>query len=75
MGNTLRVDGSSTRLLDQYVQDLFKNGTITIRDHYDYIATHRWLFHRFMKRLELEHPNMMKHIKTDKNLTVKFEIK
>ena len=57
--NTEKATGRTTRLADQYIQDLFNNGFVKIRDHVDKRTAHFMLFEIVLKRLQQEHSNMM----------------
>jgi hypothetical protein len=50
-----RYSGRSTRLIDSYIQGLFMNGTVTIKDHQGTAQSDRWLADRVMRRLSYEH--------------------
>lgn len=68
-----RQSGRSTRLVDKYIQDLFTNGEVIITDHYDTKASHIFLLHRVLKRLESEHPHAFKLIEV-KDLKIKLKV-
>ena len=56
-----RATGKSTRLVDELIQEFFKQpaGTkIPVCDHYPERQADEFLLDKFMKRLELEHPNI-----------------
>lgn len=73
MGNTFRADGTSTRMADQYIQDLFNNGKIHVQDHYDGRAAHEHLFHIIMRRLEMEHGSRINFIANKSKLTIAID--
>lgn len=54
--NTIRRTGKSTRLIDQYIQQLFELGTITVHDHHESEVSHLLLKEKILKRLSFEHP-------------------
>ena len=49
-----RGTGRTTRLIDSYIQELFKNGEIEVRDHYDSIHAHKYLVKRIVDRYNNE---------------------
>lgn len=51
----IRRDGTSTRLLDDFVQKFFENGKVRIYDHYESDIGYREMFQTFMDRMEREH--------------------
>jgi len=53
----IRQTGRSTRLADDYIQELFENGHVKIRDHIDIREMHKELFRKIINRLESEHHN------------------
>ena len=56
-----RATGKSTRLVDELIQEFFKQpaGTkIPVCDHYPERQADEFLLDRFMKRLESEHPSI-----------------
>lgn len=54
-----RRTGRTTRLVDQYIQMLFKDGQIIIRDHHDTDKMHEFTFRTVLTRLQVEHPGVM----------------
>lgn len=76
-----RRSGNSTRLLDDYVQELFTMRVVKIVDHYvpnrkgdsNHEAS-KDLFYRFMRRINIEHPSDMPKLEINKDkLTIKFK--
>ena len=61
----IRQSGRSTRLIDDYVQELFNNGIIKVYDHHNTPLAHRFLFDNVLRRLSIEHT----HIKLEVNRT------
>lgn len=51
----VRRSGKSTRLADQYIQDLFNNGEVEVIDHTGNKESSEFLFKKVVRRLELEH--------------------
>lgn len=68
-----KQSGRSTRLVDKYIQDLFTDGEVVITDHYDTKASHIFLLHRVLKRLESEHPHAFKLVEV-KDLKIKLKV-
>lgn len=62
MFDTRRI-GNSTRLIDQYVQELFTKGEIQVFDHFDTQESHESLFKRVLNRLGFEHPYVFSKMK------------
>lgn len=58
LDTTCRKSGSTTLLADAYIQLLFRGAEIEIRDHYDYIQSHRLLGRLILRRLKSEHPHV-----------------
>lgn len=52
----LRGTGRTTRLIDRYIQELFTEGYIIVKDHYNSLDADRFLTERILKRLKSEHP-------------------
>ena len=52
-----RRTGRTTRLADRYIQQLFKDGEITIVDHTDIDESSLNLLYIISQRLNREHPN------------------
>lgn len=50
-----RATGRSTRLVDEYIQELFNDGQIIVEDHYGTLESNRFLFDRITTRLSQEH--------------------
>ena len=55
---TCRATGETTRLIDYYIQELYKNYKewILVEDHYDSKNSHKILINAIMKRMGIEHP-------------------
>lgn len=63
-----RASGRTTRLVDYYIQELFKNGKIeNITDHYDDVNAHLRLVDLIEKRLYIEH-NRIKYKRKNRNI-------
>lgn len=54
----LRASGRTTRMADAYIQQLFKDGSIIVRDHYNEFRTHELLYFRVLDRLNIEHQRL-----------------
>ena len=53
-----RCTGRSTRLVDDYIQELFKNKKVIVKDHYESgndMHINNFLADRILRRLALEH--------------------
>ena len=50
-----RMVGNTTRLVDYYIQELFKGGEVRIHDHYGSKQADRDLISRIRQRLTIEH--------------------
>ena len=74
----VRKTGRSTRLADEYIQSLFKKRKIIVMDHYPSKEANMFLFRKILRRLEFEHPNLSRFIKSDsrdiKNLTIELRL-
>lgn len=53
--DSLRQTGRSTRLADAYIQELFANGEIQVKDHIDKLNCHKELYVKIRRRLVTEH--------------------
>lgn len=55
-----RATGRTTRLVDMYIQILFKNfgEWVEIRDHHDTLKSNDFLINKIGKRITLEHPDV-----------------
>lgn len=64
-----RADGNTTRLVDYYIQELFNNfgNFVIIKDHHDDQRSHKNLLNKVLKRLELEHKNIIVYVNRIKN--------
>jgi len=60
---SLRHSGRTTKLADYFIQQLFTNGEVEVRDHWDQDSAHHYLTRIIVRRLEFEH------------LTTKFKVK
>jgi len=47
--------GNSTRLLNYYIEELFAKGEVFIQDHHDYPSSHKDLFNKVLRRLNVEY--------------------
>lgn len=54
-----RQTGKTTRLADEYIQELFTTGHIKIKDHMGMQDCHDRLFRIIHKRLRNEHPQII----------------
>lgn len=52
-----RADGNTTRLADYYIQKLFKDGAITVTDHFNNSRSNDRLARIITDRLHFEHRN------------------
>ena len=50
-----RRSGRSTRLIDEYIQELFTTGRVRVLDHHSSREAHNDLFVRVITRLKVEH--------------------
>jgi len=55
MLNENRRTGRTTRLIDGYIQQLFEEGSVLIKDHHDSPDSHCYLFRKVLARLKAEH--------------------
>lgn len=55
MIDTWRMTGRSTRLIDEYIQTLFNEGSVKVRDHHFTRHSDKFLFDRVVRRLKNEH--------------------
>lgn len=51
----MRRSGMTTRLADQYIQELFTTGYVEVRDHVDTRQMHEYLWKMVIRRLQFEH--------------------
>jgi len=51
----LRASGRTTRIVDACIQELFNEGTVTVKDHCDKRVCHENAFDRVVNRLRYEH--------------------
>jgi len=58
----IRQSGRTTRLADQYIQELFETGSIEIRDHQGSQQSHNRLGRIIRNRLQREHPQVLKYL-------------
>ena len=69
----IRRTGRTTRIANEYIETLFKNGEINdIKDHFDNVKSHQHLFHIIVKRLYSEHV-FLKFDANKNNLSIKIE--
>ncbi len=61
-----RATGNTTRLADEHIQYLFKNGTVTATDHHPGRQASKRLFYIIVARLKAEHPDQLFKIDRDK---------
>ena len=71
--NNLRASGRTTRLIDYYVQELFKNKNtdIEIRDHNKGRMSALYLMDKIVNRIKSEHPRVAV-ISNNVNCTLKL---
>jgi len=55
--NPKKRSGNSTRLMDFYIQELFKNDEVKVIDHVSTIRANEDLALRIERRMFAEHPN------------------
>lgn len=60
--------GNSTRLADYYIQELFTQGFVTIKDHFPKRQADVLLFKKVRMRLEIEHSGI-----TNNNSRIEFD--
>lgn len=55
----IRMTGMTTRIIDSYVQELYKNRNewITIHDHFPSHNADRMVLEKILRRMAYEHPN------------------
>ena len=58
----IRQSGRTTRLADQYIQELFETGSIKIKDHHDSHHSHNRLRIIIHDRLQREHPQVLRYL-------------
>lgn len=58
-----RNSGRTTRLADHYIQELFINNEVEIKDHYPQESAHYYLLRVIANRLDFEHLNVKYKIK------------
>lgn len=52
-----RRSGRTTRIIDEAIQTLFREGEVTVRDHdTSFDKSHNAVFHQVLNRMEAEHP-------------------
>jgi hypothetical protein len=73
---SMRFTGRTTRLIDNYVQELFRKREVILKDHYkdgeDYLAN-SYLANRFKDRINLEHRDVeVKYYNSGNALTAKI---
>lgn len=63
--------GNTTRAADYFIQMIFNNPgeDIEIKDHFDHPASHNYLFHKIINRLNLEHSRRL-FIKDSEKCTI-----
>lgn len=52
----MRRTGTTTRMVDDYIQDLFKTGSIEVIDHWDTRKSNVRVMDIIIRRLKHEHP-------------------
>ena len=58
--------GNTTRIIDNAIQLLFEDGDIEVRDHYNSHDSNNQLLSMILRRLELEHPDILHYLIIDK---------
>lgn len=74
---TCRATGETTRLIDYYIQELYKNYKewILVEDHYDSKNSHKILINAIMKRMGIEHPqDKVIHMVRDRKHLLKLDV-
>ena len=66
----LRRTGKSTRLIDEYIQVLFNDGVIEVRDHYLSREADNFLTSKIMRRLQSEHPGVNIKLNANSNIII-----
>lgn len=62
----MRRTGQTTRLVDQFIQELYQNGKTRVYDHMnDNEEARENIYNRVLKRLSMEHPHDLAKIKKD----------
>lgn len=73
-----RRTGQTTRLVDAYIQSLFKGETVLVVDHHDFgrnYESNKYLYNKIVNRLCLEHPWMRNSIVGNiKTLTIRLDL-
>jgi hypothetical protein len=71
-----RSVGNSTRLADYYIQCLFQNGNVIVKDHYDGRIAHEELLKTILTRLEIEHNGIDLVVdKQKRKITIKTNVR
>jgi hypothetical protein len=60
--NMPRMTGASTKLADEYIQELFKHNEVQVFDHYPNRQADKFLLKKICKRLDVEHPDVKYHV-------------
>lgn len=63
----MRASGRTIRIIDQCIQDLFIKGYCLCIDHHETIDACRFLFEGVLRRLNVEHRELLKGLVIDKN--------
>ena len=61
-----RAAGFSTRLADLYIQKLFIDGFVEVKDHYGNKEADKFLFNTICTRLKMEHDRSFNSFKIDR---------
>jgi len=69
-----RVNGKTTRIIDQLIQDLFNYGSIHVKNEYNNTSSNEYTFDKLKRRLESEHMFTCEDlIFSKKELLIKFK--
>ena len=66
--------GNTTRLIDYYIQKLFKEGKIFVADHYPSFNADRHLANKICDRMKLEHiGHPIERLIKNRTIVIKFK--
>lgn len=69
-----RRTGNTTRLVDQFIQDLFIYGECKVYDHYPTRQASMMVYESVLKRLRNEHNHVWDHLEINKSrLTIRLK--
>lgn len=70
----IRQIGNTTRLVDTAIQIIFSGYICVVKDHVNNRKMNEFLFHKILKRLEMEHSGSFNKINIDKiNLEISLK--